>query len=218
MRKLKLHHLFGGWDTYVLFVSFCTALFGFLSVLALPLPVAVLLGIAGALLPCVIVYLIQNCTPEVRKKIKYAREPQWSELNPEEYRLLLKMKVKKSPALKILLFAQIPIFVIVTLTNKRSEPLMYLIPELFAFAITVPHFIITWLIAGKWENVDSSARIAEIPIDSNYSLPLNREQTFYVYYLPSGRYVVDYDQLFSDRTVKVVKWGRSYCYLIDSSI
>ncbi|MBO4877718.1 MAG: hypothetical protein J5501_06920 [Ruminococcus sp.] len=215
MWKLKLHHLFGGWDTYVLCASLCTALFGFLSVLAVPLPAALLLGIAGALLPCLPVYLIQHCTPKVQSRIKHSCAPQWRELTPYEYRRLEEQKVRKSPALKYLLIAQIPILITGTLSDGLHQPLIYLILEAFAVFIAAAHLITTWLTGGKWKNVDGSARIAEVSIDHSYSCILRKEETLYVYYLPQGRFIADREQIYSDSLVKIVRWNGAYTYLHD---
>ena len=113
MWKLKLSHLFGGYGYYVLIATMMivpmSALFSIGHESVFDLFFCMILGL---ILPGGIVYLFQNFMPDVREKVHTAGDPDWRHLEPYEYDELLAQQMKKSPALKYLLIAQIPIILL----------------------------------------------------------------------------------------------------------
>ena len=214
MWKLKLHYPFSGYGAIVLFFAFFIGWIALFVVCRTDyLPLIISMPAASMLLTFVLVYLIQNCNPTELRKKREAKAPEWRELTPREYDDLLYQKVKKSPALKYLLFGQIPLFIFAFCSEKDHEPWLRIILEFLAGSVAVSHFIVTALISAKWENVDGSARITEIDIDHSFRQVFSKDVFYYVYYTPHGRFVADKNQLNTDRTVKIVRWQGTYLYL-----
>jgi len=209
MWKFKLHFPFGGYEGIVLLFVFIAGIAAFLlSGLTGYPPLMIAIPAAAMLLTAVSVYLIQNFNPKELKKIRSAKEPEWRVLTATEYDDLLSQKVKKSHAFKHLRNVQAPVMIIAILAKA---PLLFIILEIIACTVVFTHSIIIWLISAKWENVDGTARIAEIPLD--HRILLGKDLVCYVYYTPKGRFVVSHDDLATDRTVKIVKWSGSCLYL-----
>lgn len=209
MWKLKLHYPFSGYGAIVLFFAFFIGWIALFVVCRTDyLPLIISIPAAAMLLTFVLVYLIQNCNPKELKKIRLAKEPEWRVLTATEYDDLLSQKVKKSHAFKHLRNVQAPVMIIAILAKA---PLLFIILEIIACTVVFTHSIIIWLISAKWENVDGTARIAEIPLD--HRILLGKDLVCYVYYTPKGRFVVSHDDLATDRTVKIVKWSGTYLYL-----
>ena len=222
MWKLKLSHLFGGYGYYVLIATMMivpmSALFSIGHESVFDLFFCMILGL---ILPGGIVYLFQNFMPDVREKVHTAGDPDWRHLEPYEYDELLAQQMKKSPALKYLLIAQIPIILLgffMMASDSSSGILGLFIMEAIAATVAVSHILIVGLVGAKWENVDGSAEIAEIAIEDTYNVTIHYKhhketKSYYVFYLPSGRYVVGAEQLYTDSTVKIVRWAGSYLFL-----
>ena len=219
MWRLKLAHLFGGYGYYVGLATLGSIMLCLMMTIgsdsALDLFVALFCGLTA---PGIVVFMFQNFMPDVRGKVYSAESPDWRELEPYEYDELLAQQVKSSPALKYFLYAQIPILIISAIIAAGNGPLVFVIIEGIALAVCLSHTVITALTAGKWENVDGSARIAEIPIEETYNVTIRYKHStetkpYYVYYLKEGRFVADADQLYSGLTVKIVRWAGSVIYL-----
>ena len=219
MWKLKFSHLFGGYGYYVFLASIFTMLFGMMCSVGSSSAFDMFFGmIIGIIAPGIVVYLFQNFMPDVLEKRNSAPAPDWRDLEPYEYEELLAQQVKKSPAMKYFLYAQIPLIIITCFIAASNGPMAFLIMEGIALTVCLSHYIITALTAGKWENVDATAKVAEIPIDDTYTVTIRYKhgveyKPYYIYYLNSGRYVADPDQLYSGSTVKIVRWGGSVIYL-----
>ena len=219
MWRLKLSHLFGGYGHYVLIATALVMPISLLFSVTDGLITDIILGFAIALVaPGLIVYIFQNFMPDVREKVHSASEPDWRHLEPYEYKELLGQQIRKSGALKILLYVQAPLLFVGLTMIVSGKPMIFLIMELIIVTTAVTHIVITRLIGAKWVNVDGSAEIAEIAIEETYTVTTHGKYStstvpYYVYYLPSGRYVVDEKQLYTGSTVKIVRWAGSYIYL-----
>ncbi|MBO4877720.1 MAG: hypothetical protein J5501_06930 [Ruminococcus sp.] len=221
MWKMKLRHPFGGYSIYILIAS--TAATGFGAMLGLifrSISLIVVMVLLGLILPWITTLLYQNCRKDVLKKIRSAGEPAWRELEPYEYEELLAQQVKKRSPPVILSAMQavvIPLLVLCAFSVKTLVTAFFIL-EVVPTAIWLMFSMKTMLTSGKWELLDASARIAEIPIDSSYIVSRRSSSgkdymRFYVYYLSSGRYVADEEQVYSGSVVKIVRWNGSLIYL-----
>ena len=219
MWKLKFYHFFGGYGYYVFIASVIMGMLGMMFSIEDLSEFDMFFGTAvGILIPIVVTWLFQNFMPDTLEKVHTAEEPDWRELYPDEYEELLAQQMKKSPAWKLFLYGQIPIGILGVFMLLSGTPLTFFIVELIAAATALTHYVLTWLKAAKWENVDGSARIVEIPIEDTYTVTIHYKRSsetkpYYVFYLPSGKYVVGEDQLYSGHTVKIVRWAGTYIFL-----
>ena len=219
MWKIRLNNLFGGYGDHVAVLS--------VLLVAFSMPIAMefdriqysVIGILlGIIIPCAITLIYLYFTPSVRNKVRSAAEPEWRHLKPSEYDEVLRQKVKKSPAMKYLLFAQIPIIILGLILSRDHGPVSFLIFESVAVSVAGTHFIVTALSAAKWINLDGSAEVLEIETEDSYfvksfSRTGSKGQYYFVFYLPSGKYVVSQDQLYFGTTVKIVRWAGTYIFL-----
>ncbi len=219
MWRLKLHNFYGGYDLYVIFAAFISAIICLVMSIESE-SIFMMLGgfFFGAFAVLFFAYLFQNFMPDVRKRIAEAGSPDWRELKPFEYEEVLDQQVKKSPAMKDFLYAQIPLLVFSIFLMADYGFMSFVILEAFASIICLTHFFSTWLIAEKWENIDGSARVAEIAIDDSYIVTRHYKHStervpFYIYYLKEGKFIVTFEQLYTMHSVKIVRWAGTYIYL-----
>lgn len=223
MWKLKIKHLFGGYGLHVLLASLISMIAGsILSIWLGSVAAGIICMMTGMILPFIAVYLYQNYRTDVMNRIRSAEEPDWRELQPYEYEELLEQKAEQPKKFSSLrLFALLQIVAVVFLApmlGAVSGVIGFVIAEAVIVLICLVITAISRLSAGRWENIDASARIAEITADDTYNVIYHGKRhiyhrTFYVYYLSSGRYVADESQLYSGSTVKIVRWNGSYIYL-----
>ncbi|MBO4877721.1 MAG: hypothetical protein J5501_06935 [Ruminococcus sp.] len=218
MWKLRLEHPFGGYGYYVIPGSLLFAATGVLFGGKTPMLLLALLT------PGIIVHLFQYYAPDAKKKSSAACSPDWRELTPEEYEQVVSIQTRGSFAVLLFILVQLPILWI-SIDSRHSYSHarsfngdLFFRLEVIAGVLTAADYLIKKLKAGKWENLDATARIAEVPVDETFAVTIHGKYSteykpYYVFYLPEGKFIADSSELFTGRSVRIVRWGSSCIFL-----